>query len=481
MNSYALELDRLSFQYPSYPGLPARPLFTDLSLQIRPGEFVIILGAPDAGKTTLSRVIMDLLPRYSGGVRTGRVLLKGKDVGDWDPADLLAAGGLLFQDPEEQILTTRCDTEVAFSLESLGIPPEEMARRVQNALAWAGMEGFARRDPSLLSGGEQKRILLAAVRARDPELWILDETLEELDEAVKEKILHTLTGEGKTVLLFASKQVALFDRFPHRSFLLKDGVLEELTRESKESRLLEEGLQHEGFCGKVVPQRFVPEKPSESGHKRVFLEAEGLSFRYPGGDFLLDIPRLALHRGETMALLGANGSGKSTLARILTGLLEPREGKLFSQAPGGGRTILEPDDLKRQSSYLFQNPDYQLFLPTVEEELIYGLKSADREARGAEAVIKFHLPDPEAPPALLSYGARKRLQGALAYMQPRPLLILDEGDSGLSFSDFFNLYHQLRGRGETVLLITHHRPLAEMLCQRILTMDRGRIIREERP
>jgi len=481
MNSYALELDRLTFQYPSYPGLPARPLFKDLSLQIRTGEFVIILGAPDAGKTTLSRVIMDLLPRYSGGVRTGRVLLKGKDVDDWDPADLLAAGGLLFQDPEEQILTTRCDSEAAFSLESLGIPPEEMEVRVRNALAWAGMEDFAGRDPSLLSGGEQKRILLAAVRARDPEFWIMDETLEELDEAVKEKILHTLTEEGKTVLLFASKQVDLFDRFPHRSFLLKNGVLEELPRENREGRLLEEGLQYEGFGGQVPPEGVEPDTPSGAGDRPVFLEARGLSFHYPGGDFSLEISRLVLYRGETTALLGANGSGKSTLARILTGLLKPQEGKLFSPGSGAPRVLLEPDDLKRQSSYLFQNPDYQLFLPTLEEELVYGLKSPDREARAAEAVERFHLPDPEAPPALLSYGARKRLQGALAYMQPRPLLILDEGDSGLSFSDFFNLYHRLRDRGVTILLITHHRPLAEMLSHRILTMERGRIISEVRP
>ena len=117
----------------------------------------------------------------------------------------------------------------------------------------------------------------------------------------------------------------------------------------------------------------------------------------------------------------------------------------------------------------------------MEEELLYGLTSSVRKARAREAKERFHLPGLEAPPALLSYGARKRLQGALAYMQPRPLLILDEGDSGLSFADFFNLFHQLRSSGDTVLLITHHRPLAEALCHRILIMEKGRIIGEERP
>jgi energy-coupling factor transport system ATP-binding protein len=481
MNNFALELDQLTFQYPPYPGHPSRPLFRDLSLKIRPGEFVVILGAPDAGKTTLSRVIMDLLPRYSGGVRTGRILLKGKEVGAWEPAELLAHGGLLFQDPEEQILTTRCDSEVAFSLESLGIPPADMVLRVREALTWAGMEGFAHRDPSRLSGGEQKRILLASVRARNPELWILDETLEELDEAVKEKILHTLTEEGRTVLLFASKEVSLFDKFPHRSFLLKDGILEELNPADKSRRLLSEGLQYEGSPLEVPGGESASKKTFPSGDRPGFLEAEGLLFRYAGGTFLLDIPRLNIGRGEAVALLGTNGSGKSTLARILTGLLKPQKGKIFLEEEGTGRKILDMDDLKRQSSYLFQNPDYQLFLPTVEEELLYGLSSSGRKARAQEAKERFHLPGLEAPPALLSYGARKRLQGALAYMQPRPLLILDEGDSGLSFADFFNLFHQLRSSGDTVLLITHHRPLAEALCHRILIMERGRIIREERP
>ena len=136
---------------------------------------------------------------------------------------------------------------------------------------------------------------------------------------------------------------------------------------------------------------------------------------------------------------------------------------------------------KQLSSYLFQNPDYQLFLPTVMEELLYGLNRQAGRPRAEEAMERFELPGREAPPILLSYGGRKKLQGALAFMQPRPLLILDEGDLGLTYGDFLSLHRELKRQDTTLLLITHHRPLAEALCDRILTMKAGRIIRAEGP
>ena len=272
-------LDRLSFQYPAYPGLPAQRLLKNISLTLKPGGLHIIIGAPGVGKTTLSRLMMGLLPRYGGGEKGGRVFLGEREIEEWEPRDILIRGGLLFQDSEEQILMTRCDGEVAFALESLGLPVEEMEVRVANAMEWMGLSGFEGRNPATLSGGEQKRILLAAMRAQDPPLWILDETLEELDSAAGKNLLDTLLGEGKTVVLFVSKYMPFLGAYDSEWFLLKEGFLSALGREAGER---EAALNAEGL-GFFPPPGSVKQEAS-SGVP--FMEVENLFFSYGEGRIL---------------------------------------------------------------------------------------------------------------------------------------------------------------------------------------------------
>ena len=210
------------------------------------------------------------------------------------------------------------------------------------------------------------------------------------------------------------------------------------------------------------------------------LEARGLRFRYPGaGDFHLEVEGLEIRRGEIVALTGRNGSGKSTLARLLCGLLEPEAGEIRVRRDGKLRAAAA-SELRVHTGYMFQNPDFQIFLPTVGEELAYGpqqagVPEAEVGRRVAEAIGRFHLPPAEVPAALLSYGARKRLQAAACALLGRPLLIQDEGDAGLSFRDFSELVQHLAGDGRAQVLITHEASLARALAHRIVRMEGGRI------
>ena len=260
------------------------------------------------------------------------------------------------------------------------------------------------------------------------------------------------------------------EKYDPQCFLLKGGRLSPLGRDEREAMLSAEGLG------------FLP--PSPGGNKKTisripFMEVRDLGFSYGRDAFSLEISRLSFFQGESVALLGENGSGKTTLARILCGLLSPQRGTIERRNARGRFEKVSAGERRGLTGCLFQNPDYQLFLPTVMEELLYGLNRREGRPRAEEAIKRFGLPGGKAPPALLSYGIRKKLQGALAFMQPRPLLILDEGDAGLTFGDFFSLYEELKRQDTTLLLITHNRSLAEALCGRILTMGGGRIIGEE--
>jgi energy-coupling factor transport system ATP-binding protein len=185
----ALWVRGLSFRYPDYPDLPASPLFAGLNLDLPAGELAVLLGQPDAGKSTLCRILAGLVPRFTGGELEGRILLGDRSLDGVPPFELVRDVGLVFQNPAEQLFTSRCESEIAFALESLGVPRRLITRQVGAALRQLGIAHLRQRNPDGLSGGEKKKLALACLQAVDPAVWILDETLEELDAGTKRELL----------------------------------------------------------------------------------------------------------------------------------------------------------------------------------------------------------------------------------------------------------------------------------------------------
>ena len=197
------------------------------------------------------------------------------------------------------------------------------------------------------------------------------------------------------------------------------------------------------------------------------------------------VESLELRAGELCALLGDNGSGKTTLGKILCGLLTPSAGSI-SMLAGGGFRPASSRELNARVGYLFQNPDHQIYLPTVRDELALGLRRqgldrADIDRKIEEAVELFLLPDPSSPPALMSYGGRRRLQAAIAYLLPREILVLDEIDSGLSCREVERLLDALVPRAPGLVFITHDMSLAASLADRVLVMEAGKLTSDFRP
>jgi len=491
----ALSVTDLSFKYPQYGGMVNSQLFKGLDFSLVQGKITLILGPPESGKTTLSRILTGLIPRFTGGELSGKLALGRKSLTSVIPYELLEEIGLVFQNSEEQLFTTRCDSEIAFALESLAVPREKIRERVLSALEWLGLSAYEQGNPKNLSGGEKKKLLLACLFALDPAVWLLDETLDEIDRESKIKVLQNLRRGRKTALIFSSKWLELYREFVDTFYLLSGGRLHSAGEGKPEpgfwQKLEEQGLlltkksSGSALCAPVPLSRTRGSTP--------LIQVRELKFSYQANSghsrgFALTIPDFSVYRGEIVALAGQNGSGKSTLARVLCGLLAPQSGEILI-VKERNQQAAAVEELKSYTGYLFQNPDSQIFLSTVHEELAYGLKNQGRpkpdgkeiEKRVNRAIELFNLPAAALPPAIMSYGTRKRLQAAVYYLLERSLLIIDEGDSGISFRDYLNIVKLLGSVSKGMIIITHNEELARLLAHRIIYLEDGRIVpgREE--
>ncbi|MQY76487.1 MAG: ATP-binding cassette domain-containing protein [Spirochaeta sp.] len=486
----ALSVADLFFKYPQYGGMVNSPLFRGLDLSLAQGKITLIMGSPESGKTTLSRILTGLIPRFTGGELSGKLALGRKSLTSLMPYELLEEIGLVFQNSEEQLFTTRCDSEIAFALESLAVAREKIGERVLGALEWLGLSPYEQGNPRNLSGGEKKKLLLACLFALNPAIWLLDETLDEIDSESKLKVLQYLRRSRKTALILSSKWLELYREFVDIFYLLSEGRLYPAG----------EGKPEPGFWQKLEEQGMLLTEKSSGSSVRApvplsgerestpLIQVRELKFSYQANSgqsrgFALTIPDFSVYKGEIVALAGRNGSGKSTLARVLCGLLAPQSGEILIAKERNQRPAAVAE-LKSFTGYLFQNPDSQIFLSTVHEELAYGLKHQGRpkpagkeiDKRVNRAIELFNLPAADLPPAIMSYGTRKRLQAAVYYLLERSLLIIDEGDSGISFRDYLNIVRLLGSTAKGMIIITHNQELARLLAHRIIYLEAGRIL-----
>ena len=470
MNNGRLLIDKLCFQYPSYAGFKTSKIFDELSLDLKPGEIGVVFGGAEAGKTSLSLVSTALIPLHTGGDIEGQIKLDDIDILTAEPAELIEQCGIIFQDPEKQTVTTECFTEVAFALESLGLPEDEIHKRVREAFAEMNIEHLLNSPVSETSGGEKKKLALAGLICVSPDLWILDETIEELDNPSRIELFQLLRSSGKTILIFTSKYFEIF-RGADVFFLLKDGKLSD--RQSFPfNKLFKTGLINEGIVPDFGKLKKSSVKDASSG---VLLKGENLVYCYESGGFKLEVEKFILSENETVSIVGRNGCGKSTLARLLCGLIPPEKGSLYIED-----SSVSEEQLNSFCAYMFQNPDYQIFLPTIFDELAWGLKEAGFSSsvikvKVEKTIDEFRLPDGSTPPALMSFSARKRLQAAIYFLLKRPVFILDEADTGLSFTDFLDLAALLKKTCRGLIIITHNLELASVVSDRVLGMSRGRL------
>ncbi|MEJ2735390.1 MAG: ABC transporter ATP-binding protein [Anaerolineae bacterium] len=398
-----------------------------LSLSMEAGERLLVTGPSGCGKSTLARCLTGLIPHLYHGTLEGEIWLDGQRTSDAPLWQLAERAGLVFQNPAAQMLAHSVEEEIVFGLENLGLPRRTITERLEATLSRFGLGEMGKRSPQTLSGGEQQKLALAAITARQPPVLVLDEPLSMLDGTAAEELVDHLAdlADSGTAVIACEHREEYFRTVPALRTLCLDGPA---------PKDLEAPAPH------LYPDGATGDR----------LEVKGLSVSLGGRPILRDLS-FSLEPGQVVAIVGRNGVGKTTLLRALAGL-QTHDG---SVQMNGSRPDL---------GLVFQNADLQLFNASVREEILFRVPDPDLELYAwllaALGLDRYE----EVPPLLLSEGEKKRVALATVLMRrPRHGILLDEPSLGQDTAHkamLVRLARALAGAGQLVLLTTHDLPLA---------------------
>ncbi len=493
MNELPLIVENLTFQYRRR----SEPAIEKINFSVQPGQVILIAGSSGCGKTTLMRCINGLIPHTYSGEMSGDIHLFGKSVTGMGLADISQTVGTLLQDPERQILGSYVMNEVAFGLESLGIPREEITPRVEKALDRLGILHLRDRETFGTSGGEKQKIALAGVLAMEPKILLLDEPLSSLDPASAQEALQAfrqLANEGIAVMIVEHRVEDVLSIHPDVFMYLDEGKMAYLgdtdgLMDAVDYRCIKLPAQ-------VVLERarrdpapvFVPAANSRSEVKTALVRFEGVHFRYSGdGPEVLKGLNFSVNAGDVIAVLGHNASGKTTMVKHALGLLKPTE----------GRVLLEGQDTRKMTvaqaahtvGYVFQSPSQMLFAPTVRDELSFGPKNLGFPAETIVQNVVWAIEtvnlkgEMDMPPLALSFGQQKRISIAAILAMRSRILMMDEPTAGQdywNYQAFMDAILQMPGF-DAVIFITHDVDLAVIYANRILLVYSGEIVADGKP
>ncbi len=497
-----LEVKNLSFTYPRQPKdtTEPKPALSDVSLEIRKGEFMVLCGASGCGKSTLLRLLKrELAPE---GEKSGEIIFCGKEQSTLSEREAACEIGYVLQNPENQIVTDKVWHELAFGLENMGVPTPVIRRRVAEMACFFGIDDWFRKKTTELSGGQKQLLNLASILSMQPKLLILDEPTSQLDPIAASDFIHTLSKINKelglTILLTEHRLEEVFP-LADRVAVMDQGKLlfvepprqagHELKKFDSNHRMLlglpsavriYQGLDAEDVtCPLTVRdgRNFIEEnydntitrleretEKKEEKDRPIAMRMKDICFRYEKEEpDVLDHVALTLYEGEVVSLLGGNGAGKTTLLSVISGTNRPYYGKI--EVFGKRLQKYRGKELYiRKLASLPQNPQTVFLKMTVREDYeelakVLECKKSELEKKIQAVTQKLeitHLLDRH--PYDLSGGEQQRAAiGKVLLLEPR-LLLLDEPTKGIdawSKRQLGNLLKDLRRQGITVLMVTH--------------------------
>ncbi|MGO4592196.1 ABC transporter ATP-binding protein [Leifsonia sp. 2TAF2] len=490
-----------------------------VDVEVSPGEVLLVLGPSGCGKSTFAQAFNGLVPHAVPAELEGTLTIDGVPTTEVGIAELSVRVGMVFQDPEAQLVTRTVFDEVCFGPENLLVPAADVERRAEAALRAVGL--WDRRDdaPDILSGGGKQRLAIACALAMQPSLLVLDEPTSNLDPAGAEEVYRLL---GELIASDPSRSIVLVEHDIDLALTVADTVLvldaggrpfargpvREVLRARAEEldelgvwlpaptsaalRLrragvridvlpltaveLSEALAGSDISGQEGPAAVVPSSPDPAVAVRDLTVAVG-------DRRILDDVSLQVDRGEFVAIVGPNGAGKSTLVQLLAGV---------RRAPRGSVDVLGMDPSRRAGrsvrqavGFVFQNPEHQFIADTVEAELAFGLRRrrlTDDEIgdRVERMLTRLDLgAQRTAHPFLLSGGQKRRLSVGTALIEDAPILVLDEptfGQDHARANELLDLLARLNDEGTTVIVVTHDLGLIGEYATRMVILDGGRVV-----
>ncbi|MFB6672375.1 ABC transporter ATP-binding protein [Streptomyces sp. NPDC056390] len=500
----------------------ATPTVRNIELDVPEGELVLLVGPSGVGKSTLLGAVSGLVPHFTGGTLSGRVTVAGRDTRTHKPRELADVVGTVGQDPLSHFVTDTVEDELAYGMESLGLAPDVMRRRVEETLDLLGLADLRERPIATLSGGQQQRVAIGSVLTPHPRVLVLDEPTSALDPAAAEEVLAVLqrlvhdlgttvlmaehrlervvqyadqvallAGPGEPLLLGAPAEImAVSPVFPPVVDLGRLAGWSPLPLTVRDARR-GSGELREHLAGHEPREPHEQPRAAVSPASRRSLLRSG---RQPEVPAVAEVAGLAVRRGrvealrhvdlsvgpgEIVALMGRNGAGKSTLLSTLVGLVRPSSGTALVGGAVPHRT--GPRELIRRVGLVPQEPRDLLYADTVAAECAAADHDAGTDPGTCRDLVSRLLPGiaDDTHPRDLSEGQRLTLALAIVLTARPPLLLLDEPTRGLDYAAKARLVTLLRGlaaEGHAVVLATHDVELAAELSHRVAVLADGEIV-----
>jgi energy-coupling factor transport system ATP-binding protein len=490
----AVGFERVAYTYPS----ATKPVFSEVTLSVPEGAFVLVTGATGAGKSTLLRAMNGLVPHFTGGSFSGAVRIGGLDTKHVAPRELSHLVAFVPQDPAASFVVDRVEDELAYAMENLSFDPRRMRRRIEETLDLLEIAALRDRSVRSISGGERQRVAIAAALTPGPRVLLLDEPTSQLDPQGAENVLAALQrlvhDLGMTVLI-AEHRLERVAGFVDLAIGIDDGkvvlgapgdILERLDAGPPVARLGKSLGWHPLPLtvreARRYAQNFPPDlrKPT-SGMTRAIAPAlistRGLQAAY-GDNVVLHGVTVELRPRESVVLVGRNGAGKTTLLRCVAGLHAPLAGAV--------ECTVGPPRPGVDVALCAQRPEAVLFRDTVAQEVTTTLGWTGRSGGAGDVIASFGLPEEilGLHPRDLSAGERQLVAIAAVAATGAPILLLDEPSRGLDPDSKRHLISFLRGyvtgnRG--VMLATHDVELAALVADRVIMLAGGEIVAEGSP
>ncbi|MDO4924537.1 MAG: ABC transporter ATP-binding protein [Turicibacter sp.] len=517
MRNPVIEFENFSFQY----RVQSSPTLKNINLTIYEGEKVLIVGPSGSGKSTIAHCINGLIPNIYKGTATGTFKIKGQDALKQNIFERSNYVGTVLQNPDDQFIGLTVGEDIAFKLENLVTPQQEMIETVNQVAQLVDIDSHLTYSPHELSGGQKQRVTLAGVMVDEIDILLFDEPLASLDPAAG---LHTMTliddihqQTGKTIVIIEHRLEDVLYKKVDRIVVVNQGeIIADVTpNQLLASTLLEEvGIREPlyvtalKYAGCQITEDMNPQSLEEMNltsciepvmtwfnesqgltpyeNQEVALEFKDVTFGYQVNQPILKNMSFKIHQGEMVSIVGKNGAGKSTISKLISGFYKPTSGSIeFRGLDLATHTIKERAE---KIGLVMQNPNHMISKTMIFDEVAFGLRvrgiEEEEVTRRVHETLKICglYPFRNWPISALSFGQKKRVTIAAILVLNPEILILDEPTAGQDlkhYTEIMEFLKVLNERGITILMITHDMHLMLEYTTRALVITNGEVIGDD--
>ena len=518
MRKPVIEFENFSFQY----RVQSSPTLKNINLTIYEGEKVVIVGPSGSGKSTIAHCINGLIPNIYKGTTSGAFKIKGQNALNHNIFERSNEVGTVLQNPDDQFIGLTVEEDIAFKLENLVVPQQEMIETVHKVAQLVDVDGHLSSSPHDLSGGQKQRVTLAGVLVDDIDILLFDEPLANLDPAAG---LHTMTlideihkQTNKTIVMIEHRLEDVLYKPVDRVIVVNQGeIVADLTpNQLLASSLLQDvgireplyvtALKYAGCtiteemnpqcleqmdltsCTDVVKNWFLTtDVHLPKTDQPVILEFKDVSFGYQANQQTLKGVSFKIHEGEMISIVGKNGAGKSTISKLISGFYSPTSGTIeFKGEDLRQQTIKERAE---KIGLVMQNPNQMISKTMIFDEVAFGLRirgvNEEEVKRRVYETLKICglYPYRNWPISALSFGQKKRVTIASILVLNPEILILDEPTAGQDlkhYTEIMEFLKELNERGITIIMITHDMHLMLEYTTRALVITHGELVGDDR-